>query len=743
MTTAANQRPEVGATLEAGAWYADNHAYLADELRKLDAVLRLRVAAFRREGAGAEASQHGLFITHDEVDGLLDEQGSGAGGDTREARWHVDRLQRQIAAKAGESLRRGVFLGLPRLAHLFGLSPFEAEAVLICLAPELRRRYDRVYAYLQDDVTRKRPSVDLVLDLLGRDETERWRARALFGAQAPLVHAGLLQPVDDPHSPSGSSGLAQFLRLDARILHYLLGHSTLDGRLDGLMDVEPATEGAEPVVDVPAAGAALLDFVRRDAGEDEAPGERLVAHFCGPDGVGKRALARAVAGVLGRPLLRLDAEGLKREGEARLLLRLAFRESLLWQAPLYIASADVFLEDEALRATLAREAGAYGWCTLLGGERPWPYPPEERARYYAVELPVPDVAEREAVWQRALKAHLPVEASPRAADTHAADTWAARLAERFRLTPGQIREAAASLGHRRAVQGDAGPVRFEDLAAACRDGARHHLGTLAAKVRPRYGWGDLVLPDNQRAQLRELCDQVRYQRRVFDQWGFGERIKYGKGLSALFAGPPGTGKTMAAEVVARELHLDLYRIDLASVVSKYIGETEKNLERVFAEAERTNAVLFFDEADALFGKRTEVSDAHDRYANIETSYLLQRMEAYDGVVILASNLRENMDDAFLRRLRFLVEFPFPDATGREEIWRAHLPDTAPVSDAVDVGLLSERLPVAGGTIKNIALNAAFLAAADGGVIGVEHLRRGARREYEKIGKLWDESILQP
>jgi ATP-dependent 26S proteasome regulatory subunit len=743
MTTATDPRrdprPDPAVALDGDAWYADNDAYLTDELRKLDAVLRLRVAAFRREGAAVEASQHGLFITHDEVDGLLNEQGSGAGGDTPEARWHIDRLQRQIAAKANESLRRGVFLGLPRLAHLFGLSPFEAEAVLICLAPELRRRYDHIYAYLQDDVTRKRPSVDLVLDLLGRSEAERWRARALFSAQAPLVHAGLLQPTDDPHSPSGSSGLAQFLRVDPRILHYLLGHSTLDDRLDGLVDVEPAAEEAEPMTDVPAAGATLLNFVRRDAGGDEASNERLVAHLYGPDGVGKRALARALAGALGRPLLRLDAEGLKREGEARLLLRLAFRESLLWQAPLYIASADVFLDDQALRSMLAREARAYGWCTLLGGERPWPYPGLfERARYYAVELPVPDVAEREAVWQRALEAHLPGEA-PR----HTSDTRAARLAERFRLTPGQIREAAASLAHRRAVQGDAGPVRFEDLAALCRDGARHHLGTLAVKVRPRYDWGDLVLPDNQRAQLRELCEQVRYQRRVFDQWGFGERIKYGKGLSALFAGPPGTGKTMAAEVVARELHLDLYRIDLASVVSKYIGETEKNLERVFAEAERTNAVLFFDEADALFGKRTEVSDAHDRYANIETSYLLQRMEAYDGVVILASNLRENMDDAFLRRLRFLVEFPFPDAPGRAEIWQAHLPDTAPVSDAVDVGLLSERLAVAGGTIKNIALNAAFLAAADGGVIGVEHLRRGARREYEKIGKLWDESILQP
>ncbi len=726
--------PEPSSAADGAAWYPDHHAYLADELRKLDALLRLRVASFRRETEDAAGGlQHGLYITHEEIDALLSEApGEGAAGEA-DARRALAAMDREIGARAAESLRRGVFLGLPRLVQCFGLTPFEAHALLLCLAPELRRSYDRVYAYLQDDITRKRPSVDLVLDLLARDEAERWRARAFFGPQAPLIHAGLLQPVEDPQSPAGSSGLARFLRLDPRILHFLLGHPALDERLEGIVTMETA-ERAE---DVPAAGAALLAFVERHVRAEGGAARRVVVHLHGPEGVGKRALAAAAASVLGRPLLVLDAARLVARSDAGLLLRLAVRESLLAQAPLYLARADAFLkgpEAADLRASLLLAAEAYGWFLLLGGEEPWPHPEAfERGLFYAVELPVPEAEEREAVWRRALQTRLP----------DAEEDAAERLADRFRLTPGQIHEAAATLADRRAVHADAGPVRFEALAAVCRAQARHALGALATRIVPRYGWDDLVLPDERRAQLRELCDQVRHQRRVFGAWGFGAKLAHGRGLSVLFTGPPGTGKTMAAEVIARDLHLDLFTVDLAGVVSKYIGETEKNLGRVFDEAARSHAVLFFDEADALFGKRTEVSDAHDRYANIETSYLLQRMEAYDGVVILASNLRENLDPAFLRRIRFVVEFAFPDAARRREIWQAHFPEAAPVSADVDLGLLAERLPVAGGTIKNIVLHAAFLAATDGAPIGMDHLRRGARREFEKIGKLWDEHALTP
>jgi SpoVK/Ycf46/Vps4 family AAA+-type ATPase len=310
------------------------------------------------------------------------------------------------------------------------------------------------------------------------------------------------------------------------------------------------------------------------------------------------------------------------------------------------------------------------------------------------------------------------------------------LARRFRLTPGQIRTACREVEAQLVGEPAGSTVTIEELATACRRQASHELTGLAVKIEPRYEWHDLVLPNDRLALLQEICSQVEQRHRVFSDWGFDRKLSHGKGLSVLFSGPSGTGKTMAAEVMARELRLDIYKVDLSGVVSKYIGETEKNLARIFGHAEDGNAILFFDEADALFGKRTEVSDAHDRYANIETSYLLQKMEEYDGMVILASNLRQNMDDAFVRRLRFIVEFPFPSVQSRREIWRSHLSGDAPRSDGIDFDLLAERFKIAGGNIKNVVLNAAFLAAADGEAIAMDHLLRGMRREFEKIGKLW-------
>src|SRR5262249_11311076 len=339
--------------------------------------------------------------------------------------------------------------------------------------------------------------------------------------------------------------------------------------------------------------------------------------------------------------------------------------------------------------------------------------------------PTPDVPAREAAWRCYL--------APRAAEV---DGCVPQLAAQFRLTPGQIRSAIEQAENGCRMGGDERPLSAHALAAACRQQSNHKLGGLALKIEPQSGWDDLVLPDDKIAHLREICDHVRHQYTVFGRWGFDKKVTHGRGLSAMFAGPSGTGKTMAAEVLARELGLDLYKVDLSGVVSKYIGYTENNLSRIFTEAESSNAILFFDEADALFGKRTEVSDSHDRYANIETSYLLQKMEQYEGVVILATNLRENMDEAFTRRIRFIVEFPFPDEANRLRIWRTHFPADAPISQDIDYGYLARELQVQGGSIKNIVLSAAFSAARDDTTIAMKHIMHGAQREFEKIGKFW-------
>jgi SpoVK/Ycf46/Vps4 family AAA+-type ATPase len=264
------------------------------------------------------------------------------------------------------------------------------------------------------------------------------------------------------------------------------------------------------------------------------------------------------------------------------------------------------------------------------------------------------------------------------------------------------------------------------------------LQAVAQKITPRQRFDDLVLPQDSLAQLHEMAARVTSGELVLERWGFGKRMSLGRGVTALFSGPPGTGKTMAAEVVAGALGLDLYRIDLAQVVSKYIGETEKNLNAVFSAAEDSNAILFFDEADALFGRRSEVQDAHDRYANIEVAYLLQKMEQYEGAAILATNLRQNLDEAFMRRLSFVINFPFPDESSRQRIWQGIWPEETPVDSQLDFARLARRFRLSGGNIRNIALAAAYLAAQDGGLVTNEHLLLAVRREYQKMGKIYPE-----
>jgi SpoVK/Ycf46/Vps4 family AAA+-type ATPase len=348
-------------------------------------------------------------------------------------------------------------------------------------------------------------------------------------------------------------------------------------------------------------------------------------------------------------------------------------------------------------------------------------------RLIRVEFSLPSFTQRRALWHHFLgetKETLDLEA----------------VAGQFLLTSGQIRDAVAA-AHDLAAQAGR-PLQNEDLFAAVRAHSNPRLAALARKLTLRYTWQDIVLPTDQIAILHEIVSTVRERTLVLETWGVGQKLAASKGVTILFAGPSGTGKTMAAEIIARELGLDLYKIDLSTVVSKYIGETEKNLERIFNEASSSNAILFFDEADAIFGKRSEVKDAHDRYANIETSYLLQRMEAYDGVTMLATNLRANLDEAFTRRLQFAVDFPFPEKVDRLRIWQTLFPVGVPVVPDIDFELLAGRFKLAGGNIRNIIVAAAYLAAADGKKVTMAHLLHGTRRELQKMGRLIGDETLR-
>ncbi|MFL6077759.1 MAG: AAA family ATPase [Mycobacteriales bacterium] len=716
--------------------YAGDAEHLADELRRLDLLIRLRLATvdLRNEARPQEQTARAVYVTRDEVDWLLSPAGdrpepASAGPIADFAA--LELLSADIDTRVRRSAADGVRLALPALGRLLGLSPDELLAVVVCLAPELRRKYDRLYAYLQDDITRRRPSVDLVLELLYPTERERWAARALLSGGGTLLRAGVLRTVDDPLSPSGSSALAEFLALDPGICQYLTGVAALDPRLVGKAALcLPAADSPGGLAAGPAADLAadLAAGLVRLADHHLRQGRPLVCYLRGPAGVGKADLAARVSAELGRPLVSLDAAALARSAEGERLLRLAFRDALLRDGAVHLAGADGLAGPDAgsLRAALAEAVADFGGLAFLTAEAGQaPATSIGGAAVHLVDVPLPDPAESAALWRHTLSGH--------AVDP---DGWAAELAAAYRLPAGRIRAALAAADHRRLTAPEPRPLTMADLYAACRDLSDQDLGTLARKVRPRAGWDDLVLPPERLSRLRDIRGQVRYHHHVYGTWGMGGKVSHGTGLSVLFSGPPGTGKTMAAEVLAVDLGRDLYKVDLSGVVSKYIGETEKNLDRIFTAARDGNAILFFDEADALFGKRTEVSDAHDRYANIETSYLLQKVEEHEGLVVLATNLRQNMDDAFTRRLRFIVEFPFPDAASRERIWRGMFPPRVPLAPDVDFAELAAAYPVAGANIRNIALNAAFLAAAAGGAVDRARLDRGARQEFENLGKLW-------
>jgi SpoVK/Ycf46/Vps4 family AAA+-type ATPase len=723
-------------------FYADNFAYLADELEWLDLLIQRRIVLARlMNGAGpdAAASSARFYISQEEIAWLLrqDDDLAGYDEDTEltAVQEQLERLRFTINSRVNGSIKEGVFLALPQLAHLFTLTPFELQAVIICLAPELRRKYDKLYAFLQDDITRKKPSVDLILDLLCLSEAERWAAGAYFSEHSPLIQAGILQVTNDPHSPSGSSNLARFLNLDRRILDYLTSDNRLDGRLSGLVQVFGPETTLDAVFVEASIKTNLIHLTRQHFTSQQAGPKKLILHFYGPYGAGKRKLALGICEQLNCPLLYLDLSVLLAgESDYETQLWLLFRESLLLQAAVFLDNVDALapeMDKSPVLKKLARLVNMYGWLIFLAGEKAlMTNAVFGQTPFHSISLTVADVPLREAAWLEAL------------AEVPGAETaWAKPLARQFRLTPGQIIDAVELAENGRSLHQESPTLSLSDLTQACRSQSNQKLGELALKVNPHYGWNDIILPADKLAHLHEICNQARRYYQIFDEWGFGQKISHGKGLSALFTGPPGTGKTMAAEVIAHDLHLDLYKVDLSGVVSKYIGETEKNLARIFQEAESSNAILFFDEADALFGKRTQVSDAHDRYANIETSYLLQKMEEYEGVVILATNLRENMDDAFTRRIRFIVEFPFPDARHRQEIWQSHFPPNAPVSGSIDYEFLARRFQIAGGNIKNVALNAAFLAAENGGMIEMKHVLHGTKREFEKMGKLWQEQDL--
>ncbi len=605
------------------------------------------------------------------------------------------------------------------LQETYGLSKPELDTVLITLAPEVDLRYERLYGYLCDEVQPSGASVDLVLGLLYDNAEAKLAGRALFRATSPLFAGRVLRLVPDPNRFI-TSLLAQRLRVDPQVSDVLLGQHGLDDRLASWCSLTPVSAAGSPLELAPPQWNAICRLA-----EDPMAQRRLRLNFHGSPGSGRQSAAAALARHLRMPLLVADLRRvLERQADLAELLPVVFREAELHGALLVLegveparsaTSGDALLLEKLLAEHSGPliVAGREAW---LPGERPAP-------PVIDVAFTVGGVASRCENWRRELAG---VGTQPAREELEA-------LGSRFRLGPGPIANAVAAATTAARLRGDASPTT-SDLFAAARHQTASRLSDVARQVPGLRGWDELVLPEDSCAQLKELTARVAFSHLVWQDWGL-QAATGATGVAALFTGPPGTGKTMAAQVIATDLGLDLFAIDLSMVVSKYIGETEKNLERLFEAATDSNAVLFFDEADALFGKRTLVRDAHDRYANVETSYLLQRMERHEGVAILATNLRQNLDDAFIRRLHFIVDFPLPEPAHRRRLWGLHLPSGVPIDPTLDLDDLADRYPLSGAGIRNVTVHAAFLAAADGGPIGLDQLRRALTREYQKSGRV--------
>jgi len=698
----------------------DTSEYLSLKLQRLDVLLHREILRLRARYQLSLDEFRGLYISDEHVDHLIDQEVEYT-GETSATEELTQRAE--VLRSADEDIL------WRRLADEFSLSTTEQDILLLALAPELDLKYETLYGYLNNDVTRKWPTHDLALRIFAKDEAQRLLVRSYLTVNATLFSSGLLQSISA--GPQQSSTLAAGYSVAPAVLHYLLGLEGFDASVRSI--IQKRSANIKDVVLMPVQQAAVKGIVNLLLRSRTLP---LIV-FTGREGSGRTTAAQAVCSELGIPLLRVDLTTLRPsvEGFEKLLQSILLHQRLQ-SASIYLERAEALFDEQGRPLPESRRIiGSFAQSKspifiacesnlrcqdLLSGQRAVSFVFDD-----------PDYDTRLQLWKSAL-----AESSLNVAE-HDLEA----LADRFSLTPAQIISAAAVTLDSQALELTSIDTNRADtpdtavLFAAARSQSDQSLGNLALKVSSVHTWADLVLPRLTLQRVKEIASAIKNRHIVYSEWGFERRIASGKGLKSLFAGGSGTGKTMAAGVIARELELDLYKIDLSGIVSKYIGETEKNLDRIFRAARCSNAILFFDEADALFGKRSEVKDAHDRHANIEVAYLLQKIEDYEGVVILASNLSKNIDEAFSRRMHYVVEFPLPDDTYRELLWRNMFPPEMPLGSDVDFQFLARKFPIAGGDIRNVALDAAFLAAQDGKVVTMRQLSKALARQMMKQGKI--------
>lgn len=708
--------------------YSNAWENYADELMLLDMKIQLQIMIQAEKNKNLPEEPYiGLVMSEQEAYRLLyDNSHIWQSDELYKLNESINLKEAYIEQRLQLTLEQNIYIPISFLAEAFHLSSIEQNIILICMAVELNNKYEKLYGYLQDDMTYKYPSIEVIKKLVCHSEAEAIQLKMILGAEGKLFKYKLIKVINREDSISFQSTQ---LRLEERIVSFLHNTNKLNKELLAFTEISYPSHKLPPFILDQQIQEKLRAFVSYELQRES--GDTLIFNLWGRSGSGKKNQVKHLCQYINVPVILIDLEKMIYfEQSIEELLQLVYREVRLYQSVVCFTNFQVLLnENEGIRKKLDQLLHSLNnspQLVFLLSDIQWkPAGMLENNVFIDMEIPSPNDLQRKLIWES-----LSVDY-----DFDESLNWGL-IASKFRLTTGQIKnaiEVSKNLAHWQ--DGKDAKIGVEQVYAACYIQVQHRLEKKAKKLNPKFNWEDIILPNEQKEQLINASNQVKYRHVVYGQWGFDRKLSYGKGLSMLFSGPPGTGKTMAAEVVAKELHLEIFKIDLSQIISKYIGETEKNLNEIFKEAQLSNAILFFDETDALFGKRSEVKDSHDKYANIETAYLLQKMEEYDGISVLATNYLQNIDEAFMRRINYIIKFPFPDQEYREKLWRHIFPKETPLHDDIDYTFLAEKFHLAGGNIKNIAVSSAFLAAEKGEKVCMKHIIQAAKHEINKSGKI--------
>jgi SpoVK/Ycf46/Vps4 family AAA+-type ATPase len=731
--------------------FLSGREHLLAELDWLRLVLQRHVLRLRARGLMVEDDFRGLFLSDEHIDAVL--RNSDPGFNESTSLDGAILTQRElIATRLQSSQQLGIPLPLERLTQTFGLTLFERRILIACIAPEIDLGFEALFAYAQNDMNRKRPTADLLLRLFSPTAIGRIELRISLSPRGSLFRNALATFSGDAGARA-ANGLARALSVDEHILDFLLDqassgeenrnppsspsiHLAGPGDISEQALLQPALDRRLQIFAflesprIPIARLLLPDDLTGPLSNlIAAPVLPSVILLNGPAGCGKRTTALALSHSMQRNLLTADLRlSITQPLSLEEYLPLLLRDAAISNANLFLAHTDSLEPERQERLIQLLESplsGSEPVTTFLGSSVALALRATHKSTRSCFTLPAPSFQTRIRLWTNAIATTgLP-----------APDVDLISLSNKFVLTGGEIHSACIAAAHQAVMLNPlAATLTTQQLSACARRESNQALTRFAQKIDSINTWNDLVLPRRALQQLREICASHKYRHVVYTEWGFDQRLAMGKGIIVLFCGPSGTGKTMAAGILGVELGLDIYKIDLSTVISKYIGETEKQLGLIFHEARSSNSILFFDEADALFGKRSEVKDAHDRYANIETAYLLQKIEEHEGIVILTTNFRKNIDEAFARRMHHVVEFPLPDANQRLLIWKNLLPKNADVDPDVDFTFLARQFDFTGGSIRNVALAAAFLAAEQQTPMRMEHFVLATARELLKLGR---------